>query len=1093
MADYTVGPSSDFRQVQDAIDALIQDQGSTTFTEEHRVLINEPGVYRPYKVPAGSLTPTDTYRFFITGKTGMFPTIAGALDLTTGYNGVSIGTPYTTVSNQWVRNCVRGVLFEEAATDGVLSNSFVAFTSKTGVTVWKADDFWIYNTTIHHSPICLLAYQVSNFACFHNTLVAIPDRAYEVKAALVYRVPGSSVGSPFIHNNNIVAYGGTCMDLDKGTYENIDSDYNNLYYPGGSIVRLDGSEAVIENRHGNAAKLDAWRQLTSLDINSVSTDPRFIQRETHSDDFTGIWIDMSLLDSSPLVRKGENTQSASGYPSQVVASDMAYDVYGGNRGTLPTIGAFEKLVKIGFYGDHILHKDGASDPCGDTISQLDVAAAQYQKAVNPWYPKVHTGYFYVRDMQYYLYSNKQSSKIGGCTWSQIDTATEWLHGTVSVKFQGEVLADNYWNIRGQELVFKHNDLPITTLFEEVTVTGEYRTWNDTTRSFDTSTGELTFDLIDGTQRYFLEPSPVGGAPIVVTDDSIDERETTGDLPYGYYVEYDEDLGATELLLDVSNTLQNPQFEYFSSVDSEPAHWTVYAGSPTVQTSAKMYGDHRHPYIGHGYLQMNSGDVIGQEIHGYSESSPYYFRVSAFPTTGSPVLNYQFVYYDTNGLIVDDETGQMTISGHWADEVRFSTGASKDVTVDRAVLKIGTDYGAGVEAVQLDPSTENRYTRLPRLDDMTVEWEGSDSGVYEITDLTLNPMTNPMPNGFLCILAVPADQFDDLAPSGTHTLIDYEWQNGRLTYLPWAKVSGKNKWHYVDRNNPVELAPDITYTAPVAEPDRIIFSPDPVHTVQGNTGEELYFRVYDEQGNPFAHEGFSAYTWESTGNFPGYIAMREYGYYTRLGYQILGETNSAGAVAIRYIPPEAGDVEINPAIVNVGVGTHGESVYYVTTKYEIAPENHGNPTLTGPDGTVLTETGQLVTGEFTGYNNGDFYEYGVGRYPYPDTVSVWDDNIRQFEVFHSSPGDGQFYLDYEGARLLSPSSGPLTVNFTPRTVWKDPRYARRIFFSTTLTVPDQLRVNHDARVYITAQAVGQDRNRWARLDITCLNPDALEER
>lgn len=1092
MAEYTVGPNSDFRQVQQAIDALIQDQGSTAFTESHTILINEPGVYKPYHVPQGRLTPTDTYRLRIQGKQGIYPTIAGALDLNRGYNGVTIGVPYVTVENQWIRNCVRGVVFEESASSGILANSFVAFTSKTGVTAWNADDFWAYNVVVHHSPICMLGYRVANFALFHTTLIAIQDRAYTVKAGLVYRVPPTDIGSPVLRNNNIVAYGGTCMDLDHGTYENMDSDYNNLYFPGGSIVRLDGAEAVRDNRRGMTAQLEAWREMSDLESNSVCTDPRFIQRETHSETFTGIWIDLSLLDSSPLVERGENTQTATGYPSQVVESDMVYDVYGGNRGTLPTIGAFEKLVKHRFYGDHILHKDGAADPCGDAIDIIDVAAAQYQKAVNPWYPKIHSGYFYVRDMQYYLYSEKQAEYIGGCTWTFIDTDTQWLQDTVSVVFQGQSLSDIYWNIRGEQLILKHKDLDITTLFEEVTVTGEYRNWNESTRSFDTSTGELTFDLIDGLQRYFLDPAPVGGAPIVVTDDMIDERENTGDLPYGFYIEHDDDLGVTELVLDVTNMLQNPQFEYYATSDLEPDHWTVYSGSPSVQTSAYMYGDDRHPHIGHAYLDMSSGDVIGQEIHGYSETVPYYLRINAFPKAGSPVLNYYFNYYGSSGLLVDSQTGQVTINGGWTTEITLPAGTTKG-NVDRAVLKIGTDYSAGIEALQLDGNQGKRYTRLPRLNDMTVEWESSDSKVYEISDLTLNPMTNPMPNGFLCIHAVPADQFDDDAPRATHTLIDYEWQKGRLTYLPWAKVSGKNKWHYVHRVQPVELVPDNTYTAPIMEPHDIIFTPSPLYTVQGHTGEELYFRVYDERGNPYAHEQYSAYVWESTGNFPGYLAAREFGYYTWLGVHILGETNSAGAANLRYIPPEAGDVERNPAVVNVGVGSHGESVYYIRTKYEIAPENHGNPTLIGSDGTHLTETGQLVTGQVNGYSNGTYYEYGLGRYPYPDTVEVWYNNIRQFEVFHTSPGDGQFYVDYEGGRLLSPQSGPLTVQYTPRTIWRDPRYARRIYFSTTLTPPDPLRANHDARVYITAQAAGHDRNRWTVLPITVLNPEALEER
>jgi len=411
-----------------------------------------------------------------------------------------------------------------------------------------------------------------------------------------------------------------------------------------------------------------------------------------------------------------------------------------------------------------------------------------------------------------------------------------------------------------------------------------------------------------------------------------------------------------------------------------------------------------------------------------------------------------------------------------------------------MFKIWTNENIGVEAVQLDTEEDKRFSRMPRPADITIEWESSDEGVYTIDDLTLNPVTNPLTNGFLCIPNLPASQFDDEAPSYARTLLDWGWPNGRITYLPWAKTEGKSKWNNITHEDPYGLPESVGYTAPIQQPSSILISPYQLYIVQGTTGDELYFQAFDQNGNVMAHHPYELYLWDETGEFPGYIATREFGFYTQLGQNFRGETNTAGGAPVHVVPVEQEYVQLSNPKPIATYGVTGDAVYYFNTRYEVSPINHGNPTISGTGDFRVTLTGEVVSFERPCYPHGDLYDAALTSYPWRGSVKVWDeDSIRLLEVFNDNPSEGEFYTDYESRIVTTKSPGPITIEYNPRILWKDPRYKRRIYMKAGTVLPTDYTLDHDARVWFAARVWNDRISKWLRSGVTYLNPAALEER
>ncbi len=1076
MAEYIVGRNSTFRQPQDAVDAILDATGGSSFTEAHSIVFLDSGIYKPFKTTG--LVPTDTYDFTVHGKTGVFPSIVGSLDYENGYVGITVDAPYTTLRNLWVRNAVRGIITTADYT--TIGNVHLGHCTKGGIYVWGADYFFGYNLNIHHVPFGVVLHEGTNFAMFHANVVMVPDRSYNPGACL-YLNPSSGGDQILLRNNNLVSYAGHVFQINvpNMTRNYLDSDYNNIYSPSGVVARS------FENTVW-AQDLVEWRRKSGEDSNSVGSDPVFLNREPEKDNFTKLYVDLSLLKNSPLRDAGEDHQTES-YLAHVDTAVLANDINGGNRCDTPTIGPNELVTKSAYYGLDILHAHyGGNAPCADALSILDISEDVYAKNVAPWYAKVKSGYFYIRDNQYYLYSDKQAEDLNGITWSFFDLAVSFLRDSTYVQFQGEWLDDEYWNVHGDQLILKHRDLDIETLHEQVRIKGVYQTWDTGDKTFVDNTGDYTFTLNEGTQQYFLDPAPEAGAPVVVTDELVGKMDWTGDLPLSFYMDYNETYNLPELHFNVTNLVQNSIFAYYDTGDNDPSDWYT-TGVTSVDTGQYVTGDDVHPNYGNQYLNLNSGEA--SQVMALTAGTAYYCRVNTFPIVGDQ-LYLGMNHYASDGSFITSETGDVITAGGWSDLTTFTPTAATAMSL----LRVFTDYNIGVEAVQLDTSATARFSRLPRPQDMTIEWEGSDKGIYEITDLTLNPITNPNTNGFLCIPNLPARTFDANATASARTLLDWGWKNGRLEYLPWAKTEGKNKWDNITHEDPYGLPELVGYTAPLQQPSTILISPSTLNIVQGTTGDELYFQGFDKNGNTLGHHEYTAYLWDETGEFPGYLAVREFGYYTQVGQQIIGETDTSGGGPVHIVPVDQTAIELVDPTPVATIGTTGDAVAFFNTRYEVSSVNHGNPTITGIDGTQVVLTGDVVTETRPSYPDRDLYQSSLTQYPWRSSVKVIDeDEVRMVEVYHNTPREGEFSVDYENRVITTKTVGAITVTYAPLVLWKDPRYNRRIYMRAGTTLPTNYKVNHDAQVWFAVKVSNQWVSKWLRSKVNYLNPDALGER
>jgi len=1071
--EYIVSRSGQYKTVQDAIDALILDQGTTPFTETQSITILSDGVYKPYHIPYGRLVPTSTYRLEVKGQKGTFPTISG-LATEEGYSGIIVETPYTTITQQIVRDCMRGIVFAETATSGQAGSLILSYNTNVGLFVYKAENFFGWNIIGHHSAFGVTGYQVKNFSLIHNVWACLPQQVQEAEACVFLVGKPEDSGTLLLRNNIMAAYSGRCFygrDRDISAY---DFDYNDYWAPSNKVAQFYGEKEI--------ATLSKWRTRISDEEHGKFCDPLFVQTKTGRG-FTAVWIDLKVLKNSDLVGAGEDSTVASGYPAAVDQTKPTYDILGNERSSTPTIGANEILLKSTYYGDSIFSEVAATDPCGYTNSLIDLAKEQYALGVTPWYPKVRSGFMFIRDHRYYLYSEKQGKTLDGITSSVVALSQRYIPTSLSVYVGEEELGDIYWNLRGDDLIIHHKDLELETN-QEVRVSGEYLTWDSGEQTFTSSYASERHNLSDGETYYFLDPAPCDGAPIVITDQSIAPTEDTGHLPFGYDISYNEDYKLTELTFRQTNLLSNPQFEYEN--DDEVADWAV-TGDITVSGEIVVLDDVHHPKIGHNYLHINNGE-ISQVISGFGTSSPHYLQVNAFPITGEVSITWDIEFYNVSGEYLDTYTGDelSVVTQGWHQSTMTAASIASGAT--QAVLNIGCAGRVGIEAVQLELDEYTSYNRTPSGSDMTIEWEGSNNGVYTISSLTLNPMTNPYTNGFLAIRNTRAKNLDGDADSSYRTLDDWFWQDGRLTYLPWAKCTGKNKWRPILREEVALLPESVGYTAPIPEPNDILVSPNPIIARQNSTGEEFIVRVWDTDRNPYCFEEVEADVYETTGEFPGYLAARQFGFYSNLGQKVNTETDTAGTVALRYIPMPSSVVEEHLPVPVSGYGPTGEVVKYITTKYEVSNINHGNPTFRLTSGANLALTDDLVSETRSGTQGSDGnYYISLSKYPSRSSITATIGSTRQVEIYTTPTDSGEFYVDYENKQVVLPIDSSLSLQYIPILAWKNPRYPRRIFIDPDLTIPAGSIFNHDAKIKFIATVASDNITKWVTADIICSNP------
>jgi hypothetical protein len=1124
---YLVGYDQQYKQVGAAIAQLRADQGVNTFTATQEIRIVRSGSYEPFSVEANQLIPSGSARLRFTVLSGVEATVSGRVAPDRGHFGASIDAPYTDIFGLRFQDFGKGVVYGSNADYGRVVNTRIENCSNAGIWMDGATDALVLNNALIDNDIGLGFTNAGNIAAMFNTIYQRQGKEAGVFLDI------ASNGRVYLWSNILNCLGHTCLRFYRRDAALLTADWNNYWAPGGSV-------AEIWERYGDSSLLketrvtySAWQDYAGHDEQSMSADPVFVNAlpATAAPD-----IDVRLASSSPANRGSiawgeQHSYSTALLPGWVDATLLTTDKDGNARGAVTsatkqiadrtlaidyiypvtTIGAFDILAQPSFYDAPIFSDEQVATPSGHSTrrSVVERSAGAYAKEVKCWTPRVHRGYFWVRDREYYLYAQKR-----GCTLQDISrtfwvTSVNLIGSTVAVSIGDDVVPEASWDIHGDQFVLFHKDLNITSENDQVKVTGQYDEWSQVSQGFHRKTITLYLTIRDGETRYVLPEAVKDSGPVVVTDDTIRRMNDRDFLPQQFRIKTSTVPGEeSEVEFRGGNLLLNPDFHYGSA---DPADWEVQGVSSTQVLNASG----RWPIRGEHMVALsggpNTGQYVGQQVR--IDPDDAYFFSCYF---GGGELMFQAVYFDAMNREITGYAHTVNLAPitGWhrvgarltnATSAEVNTGApditswftASDIAIPsdatHVLLKLSAADTGYVDCVQFEKGFRpTKYTSLPRGADLTVEYEEGEGRFYEVEDLAISAVRNPMHAGFLYVGAVPAKQFDSGAPQDSTTLSDWLWTTGRTQVLPWAKMHGINKMvRAVDFSDldavkaPREISPGLA----VPNPAEININPGVVLSRQDDSGEYFGLEVRDDQGNPYAFERVQMDIYCDNGAFPGYLSLSDWGLPTELGQSIEGITNERGQLSVRYIPPSSDRIEYRGTepVATEQFGTGDSQLYqyaFVDLPYPVNPTNHGNPTIHQEDGTLVSVTGVTTSSRIYPVSEGQNAAYHLtGYYPVPKTT-VFQLEARTGglsypyeETRNNILGQSQFRVNYEQGKMTIKglTRQPARVVMQTRTIWRDPKFPYRLYFDSRYLdqVTGDLVVRYDSFAKLQARALQPD--------------------
>lgn len=1102
--EYYVGTGQPYSEIQEAISALIADQGTDDFTSEQRITVVTDGVYQPFQIPSDALRPTSAARLIIQSAIGIQATISGLKNPKKYAYGCLVGNnvPYVSIRRMFFRNLKRGVVVGVNSHRAILDQCTIFRCGNAGVWFYQAEECAVANSAFINNDHAIVCSQTKSLAVLCNTL--FNDSGFsDIDPWLIYadlqddRGQGvEDTGTLTIKGNILFSQAGGGLLMYEKDVTHLDSDYNDWWSPGSGPIteirehRPDGTVA-----RDQITKLALLKLRTGTDDYSLSEEPGFIKPQSSS---TSATIDLDLLKNSDLVGKGKKF-TADDLPDYVDASLVATDFNGITRATNATIGANEVSVKPSFYGHEVFSEDSdetATTSDGD-FAAFDKAAGQYAAAVPLWYPKVHSGHFYVRDEQYYLYADKVGVYLKDCHFTTFPLTVPLVQVSEVIVSGEDVTSDSDWFSEGLTFTLKHSTETTIDGDTEVEVRGYYNDWSQDDLAFVRKHVRHRWKVREGGQRYALPTNPVPGAPIVITDDTINPLDTLG-LAQEFRTKYDAERDVTELeFCGARNYWENPEFAYASGSVPENYQYTGGISAVTGDNLGRaLRGDRFLKLTGEGWV---SQEIPTTELEAWtlslyatsrsaSETGSFGLSIGLLDQERREITSYGPYYGSVSPLTGDTTWTRFGIGiGHTEDLPPGHPGIGVEELAEAIALDNATRYlnvkilyhtgDVGIDCVQLEKGYEaTTYTRLPRSTDMTVEYESSESTFYQVTDLTIHPVRNGKINGFLSIVPVAASQWDSEAPSGSTTLSD-TWPDGRIEVLPWAKTEGYNKLNRVVDSRETRLAPPeklASFQEP-SYPAEIRVTPSRVIARQGSEGEDFAIEVVDENSNPYAFGSITVNVYDRTGEFPGYLSRREWNYFTQLGQEIECVLAEDGTQLVRWIPPDQEDIEYRGNKPSIETGQEWS---YVDTRYPVYGPNHGSPAVRDQYNRSISVTGEILTGEFYGQLVNNSTLVSLDDFPIPGTIELYSDDTGgfayQFEETFELPVAGYQYLtDYERGTitLAGDWTYPVRVVYQPRLVWKEPAYTNRLYLDASVLeqITGDLSIQYDAALNILVRA------------------------
>jgi len=575
MANYFVGPGRVYTEVQDAISAIADEQGSTEFTEEHNIIIEEDGVYSGFFIPENTLKPTAVNRLVIGAAVNILPIIdALKTQALTGsfINGCSIGsgTSYVTIRRMYFRGFQKGISTGPNCHNLIIEKNIVLDSDNVGIWIYQSDQAQILNNIVFNAKYGIVTTLVKDVALVYNTVFNDQQASSDTDTCVYIGLQQDQGQGPLdygqatLFNNLLFTIAGNTLMINQRDLTHLQSNFNDLYSLSGNVAKIreelaDGSVAVTL-----VETLTNWQNITSNDNDSISQDPMFIVQNTNVSNST---IDLSMLASSPCYEEGKEV---CGDPNDelddyIDDSLLCSDILGNSRGVAPTIGANEVPVTTDFFGatvesdPDLQNIDNIECVIGGVLSHIDAVSEQYQSSVSCWMPEVKSGFFFIREKPYYLYADKKSYTLDAIR-ETIFTMPREIRSPVLYVSGKQVITDDSFEIFGDKFVLRHKGLEITSEADVIAIHGKVRLWSSDHEKFTLRDVMYRFRIRDGIKRYIFPEEPKDAAPIVITDDTIRLLDSNSLLPY----EFNTAISSEGVKLNFhqdSNLALNSQFEY----------------------------------------------------------------------------------------------------------------------------------------------------------------------------------------------------------------------------------------------------------------------------------------------------------------------------------------------------------------------------------------------------------------------------------------------------------------------------------------------------------------------------------------------------
>lgn len=1067
MVNYTYNINADgpISTLQGAIDAIALDLLDFPKIEDDITVNVGQGVYAGFTIPNGALMPLlgTPYRVIIRAGGKYFPVIDFNQSPDGQYVGIDIGSanPNVTIIGLRVQFFSIGVRAGINSHGIKVQNCILSNNRNAGIFYEQSNRAQAIQNVIVNGSYGIVVRLCKDSALLHNTIFLNGSISNDTGKALsaIWASMGPDYGSGSTDSGKLHMIGniawntsGPCVTLFHSDLENraIVSNWNNFTLSSKDYIVLEDKVFVKGNStipRRVYSTLTEWKA-TGNDTNSRSDDPKFIQPVKLKKGKNGLVIDLTILPSSPVLKLVpsfyvEPTLTSTWLPSYVDAQDLSKDILGNPRlrdGT--AAGCNEKASSAGFFGMDVttspldlgLTKECDIDPFNDIIyKKLDII-----------FPKIKTGYFYSYEREYYLYSKKECKYIGELAHTSFELPAQPVSTLpMNVYVRGVKITDfSYIDIRGRQLVLRHKDLDISDGNETIELQCWIQVWKDNGFSYQNT--HYRFKINEGRTRFFLPEKYVPKGPVVITDDVTNFGDYQKYSNREFSVVFDEEENRSEIKFhNYSNKFYNAQFDQKLTSSGNPVP-TSWASVNTIVSTGEyphyqVVGDYVAKVYPAGYIkqrvEVNTGNSAlswhscAKDING--TNTP--FCDLTFYDINNNALNYTITnsftpeetwkrYYITLGkesnyfnTVTGFDTMPIEHIGHFqipnkSKYVDIAFRTQDDTFVSNGYI--------AYDALQFEHTdVPSFYNRKFRFNELTVEYETSDTDFYIDTRQAIAPTRNLINQGFLYIPEISAALYNGPTDGLVTTLFDWRWPEGRKGILPWARTVGKDKLRKrVD--NLFHDSPQRTKSLAVpvhgtAYPFELSITPEePTCSQLCTNGVGISIQCLGTDGNPYSLGIFYAYIRDLNQKFPGYLSKKVYGIKEQLGPSAYGQLNNAGVACITWLPPEENQILYVGSVPSKRYTKGGSILSSIELPYPCNLTNHGNIIiLNSSDRIIPTKDLYPSVGVYSASYSRNTSVVQLEFPIVPGTIRVFIEGTEYTEIPTNNPDSNQFYVDY----------------------------------------------------------------------------------